>query len=92
MAELADTPKRSQLLAQLKRVCHLQHAISKSLGHHPKAMHRIRYEDAASQTHWIEIDAQFTAGLSKIRRTLIAECHDQGFVDEMAYIFQRIDG
>jgi hypothetical protein len=37
------------------------------------------------------VDAQFNRGLSKIRRALIAECHDQGFVAEIAQIFKRVD-
>jgi hypothetical protein len=91
MAELEPTPKRSQMLVQLERVCRLQHAFSKSLLHHPNAVHHITYKDTASRSQSIAVDAQFNRGLSKIRRALIAECHDQGFVEEIAQIFKRVD-
>ena len=92
MAARTDPPKHSQRLAQLERVCRLQHALAKSSSHHPNAVHRIKYKDTLSQPQSIELDAQFNLGLRKIRRALISECHDQGFAEEMAQIFQRIEG
>jgi hypothetical protein len=91
MAELAETPKRSQKLTQLERVCRLQRSIAQTLLHHPNSAHRIAYTGTASQRQAIEIDAQFSAGLQKIRRTLIGECHDQGLTEEIAQILRRVE-
>src|SRR5687768_9387214 len=91
MAELADTPKRAQRLAQLDRVCRLQHSIAQTLSHHPNSAHRITYKGTESYYLSMEIDAQFSAGLNKIRRALIGECHDQGFTEEIAQILNRVE-
>jgi hypothetical protein len=54
-------------------------------------VHHIGYEDTGSKSQRIAIDAQFNAGLRRIRLALTAECQDQGVdqgvIEEMAQIF-----
>jgi hypothetical protein len=91
MAELEDSPKRSQALAQLERVCRIHQDLSKSLLHNPNENRSIEYHDPTSARHHISLDARFDLGLRKIRRALIGECYDQGFSEEITQILKQTD-
>ena len=89
MAELADSPKRSQALAQLEHVCRIHRALTAQLRHRPDERRDLEYRDAASHPQHIVLDATFAAGVQKIRRTLIIECHDYGFLSEVTRIVRQ---
>jgi hypothetical protein len=73
MAELQDSPKRSQALEQLEHVCRI---LIERLRNRPDERRALEYRDAASQPQRIVLDTIFAAGVQKVCRTLIIECHD----------------
>ena len=89
VADLTDSPKRAYLLAQLERVCRLHRMLSAGLQLNPDDVRQTEYEDSEAQRQRLAMNARFTIGLQKIRKALIAECHDQGFTDELAEILRR---
>jgi hypothetical protein len=89
MAELEDSPKRPQALAQLEHVCRIHRSVTGQLRHRPDERRVLEYLDAASQPQRIMLDAAFAAGVLKIRRTLIIECHDYGFLSEVTRIVKQ---
>jgi len=91
MAELEDSPKHSQALAQLEHVCRIHRALTEQLRNRPYERRALEYRDAGSQPQRIMLDATFTAGVLKIRRTLIIECHDYGFLSEVTRIVRQTD-
>jgi hypothetical protein len=92
MAELEDAPKRFQVLAQLERVCRTHHALAERLKDRPFETRVLEYCDAASNPQRIVLDANFTAGVRKIRNILIIECYNYGFLAEVTRIVKQTDG
>jgi hypothetical protein len=92
MAELEDSPKRSQALAQLEHVCRTHHTLADRLKHRPYQRRLLEYRDAASRPQRIMLDATFAAGVRKIRNMLIIECYDYGLLAEVTRMVKQTDG
>jgi hypothetical protein len=91
MAKLENSPKRSQVLAQLERVCRIHHALADRLNNRPYELRVLEYRDAESNPQRIALDAKFAAGVRKIRNILIVESYDYGFLAEVTRIVKQTD-
>jgi hypothetical protein len=91
MAERADSPKRSQALAQLEHVCRTHRDLTDRLKNHPYELRVLEYRDAESNPQRIALDATFAAGVRKIRNILIVESYDYGFLAEVTRIVKQTD-